>query len=115
MSTMTMNGEFGAKNPIDRSITTSKPVAEAVAEPVKETKMENVAAVAVGTPIGEKLGALGRAVMPPVLGLLILLGIRGLLRPMLPVEPSTATRATWWVINTDSEGDAGRRRKYPAL
>ncbi len=75
MSTMTMNGEFGAKNPIDRSITTSKPVAAIAAEPVKETKMENVAAVAVGTPIGEKLGALGRAVMPPVLGLLILLGI----------------------------------------
>jgi nitrate/nitrite transport system permease protein len=75
MSTMTMNGEFGAKKPIDRSITTSKPVAEAVAEPVKETKMENAAAVAVGTPIGEKLGALGRAVLPPVLGLLILLGI----------------------------------------
>ena len=75
MSAMTMNGEFGAKKPIDRSITTSKPVAADAAEPVKETKMENVAAVAVGTPIGEKLSAAGRAVMPPVLGLLILLGI----------------------------------------
>jgi nitrate/nitrite transport system permease protein len=74
MSAMTMNGEFGAEKPIDRS-TTSKPVAAAAAEPVKETKMENVAAVAVGTPIGEKLSAAGRTVMPPVLGLLILLGI----------------------------------------
>ena len=75
MSAMTMNGEFGAKNPLDRSITTSKPVAAVAAEPVKETKMENAAAVAVGTPIGEKLGALGKAVLPPVLGILILLGI----------------------------------------
>ena len=74
MSAMTMNGEFGAEKPIDRS-TTSKQVAAAAAEPVKETKMENVAAVAVGTPIGEKLSAAGRAVLPPVLGLLILLGI----------------------------------------
>jgi nitrate/nitrite transport system permease protein len=37
--------------------------------------MENTAPAAVGTPIGEKLAAAGRAVMPPVLGMLILLGI----------------------------------------
>jgi len=83
MNAITMNGEFGTEKPIDRTLmevplresTTSAPVAAVAAEPVKEKKMENVAPAAVGTPISEKLAAAGRAVLPPVLGLLILLGI----------------------------------------
>ena len=83
MNAITMNGEFGTEKPIDRTpmevplreSTTSTPVVAVAAEPVKEKKMENVAPATIGTPIGEKLAAAGRAVMPPVLGLLILLGI----------------------------------------
>jgi len=75
MSAMTMDGDFGTKKPVDRN-THSKPGAEVAAEPAKETKMEKTAtlpAPVAGTPFGEKLAAFGRAVLPPTLGMLILL------------------------------------------
>ncbi len=75
MSAMTMDGDFGTKKPVDRN-THSKPGAEVAAEPAKETKMEKTAtlpAPVAGTPFGEKLTAFGRAILPPTLGMLILL------------------------------------------
>ena len=78
MSALTMSGDFGLEKPVDRSSITSQPVAEVVAEPAKEKKMEKAATLPVaeaGTPIGERLGAVGRAILPPLLGMLVLLGI----------------------------------------
>ncbi len=73
MSTMTMNSEIGQK-PVDRE-TNSKPVA-AAAEPAKEAKMQNTAPVPTpGTPFGERLGNFLRELLPPVVGMLVLLGI----------------------------------------
>ena len=77
MSALTMSGDFGLEKPVDRS-RTRQPVAEIVAEPAKEMKMEKVATLPVaeaGLPIGERLGAMGRAILPPLLGMLVLLGI----------------------------------------
>ena len=77
MSALTMSGDFGLEKPVDRSSMNSQPVAEVVAEPVKEKKMEKTATLPVaetGTPIGERLGALGRAILPPLLGMLVLIG-----------------------------------------
>ena len=74
MSAMTMNGEVGAAKPMDRE-TNSKPVA-APAEPAKDAKMQNTASVpAPGTPFGERLGNFLRELLPPVVGMLVLLGI----------------------------------------
>jgi len=86
MSAVTMDGDFGVKRPVDRapkevssgSDISSQPVVDIAAEPAKENKMEKaatLAATAAGTPIGEKLGVFGRAILPPVIGLLVLLGI----------------------------------------
>ena len=87
MSALTMSGDFGLEKPVNRarqeaplggSSITSQPVAEVVAEPVKEKKMEKAATLPVaetGTPIGERLGALGRAILPPLLGMVVLIGI----------------------------------------
>ena len=78
MSALTMSGDFGHEKPVDRNSTTSQPVAEVVAEPAKEKSMEKAAtlpAAAAGTPLGERLGAMGRAILPPLLGMLMLLGI----------------------------------------
>ncbi len=78
MSAMTMGGDFGLEKPVDRSSITSQPVAEVAAEPAKEKKMEKAStlpAAEAGTPIGERLGAIGRAILPPLLGMLVLLGI----------------------------------------
>lgn len=86
MSALTMSGDFSLEKPVDRarqeaplggSSITSQPVAEVVAEPAKEKKMENPATllVAAGTPIGERLGAVGRAILPPLLGMVVLIGL----------------------------------------
>ena len=78
MSALTMSGDFGLEKPVDRGSMNSQPVAEVVAEPVKEKKMEKAATLPVaetGTPIGERLGALGRAILPPLLGMLVLIGL----------------------------------------
>ena len=90
MSALTMSGDFGLEKPVDRSTPAkgpvaqipsrvdmiSQPAAKAVAEPVKEKKtMENAATEPLATRISETLGALVRAVLPPLLGMLILIGI----------------------------------------
>uniref|UniRef100_Q47HU4 Nitrate transport permease n=1 Tax=Dechloromonas aromatica (strain RCB) TaxID=159087 RepID=Q47HU4_DECAR len=77
MSVMTMIGEFGLEKPVDRNIS-SQPVAEIAAEPAKEIKMEKTAtlpAIEPGTPFAEKLANFGRAILPPVLGMVVLIGI----------------------------------------
>ena len=74
MSAMTMTNEYGVEKPAELA-TNSKPVATPVAEPAKEAKMETTATQPAGVPIGEKIGAFARAALPPVLGLLVLIGI----------------------------------------
>jgi len=77
MSAMTMGGDFGTKKPVDRN-THSKPGAEIAAEPAKEKKMEKTANLplpALGTPFGEKLASVGRAILPPALGMMVLIGL----------------------------------------
>ena len=74
MNATTMNGDFCPETAVHRS-TTSKPDAAPVAEPVKETKMEKTLPAPSGVPIGEKLTAFGRAILPPILGLMVLIGI----------------------------------------
>ena len=83
MSAVTMSDDFGLDKPVDRvpqeaplgHHTSSKPVAEVIAEPAKEIKMEKVASTPISVVIGEKLSGLGRQVLPPVLGMVILIGI----------------------------------------
>ncbi|MCE1183587.1 MAG: nitrate ABC transporter permease [Rhodocyclales bacterium] len=75
MSALTMNAENTGQKPVDRKIN-SKPVAAAAAEPVKENKMQKAAtAPTPGTPMSERLGNFLRDLLPPVVGLLVLLGI----------------------------------------
>ena len=74
MSAMTMSGEIGTKKPVDRDNSVSA-AATNVRESAKEKKMEKAAAPVAGVPIGEKFANLGKAILPPVLGLLVLLGI----------------------------------------
>ncbi len=90
MSATTISGDFGLEKPVDRSTpakgpvaqipsrggVNSQPAAKAAAEPVKETKkMENAASEPLAKRISETLGALVRAVLPPLLGMVILIGI----------------------------------------
>ena len=79
MSAVTMDSDFGANKPVDRNNTiSSPPVVKPSTELAKEIKMEKVAALPageIGTPFSEKLANLGRAILPPVLGMVILLGI----------------------------------------
>ncbi|UCV24993.1 nitrate ABC transporter permease [Ferribacterium limneticum] len=71
-----MNVEFGAKIPVDRGIQEIA-VVEATVAPAKEKKMEITATVPAepGTPFSERLAGAGRAVLPPLLGMVILIGI----------------------------------------
>jgi nitrate/nitrite transport system permease protein len=86
MSALILDGDFGLQKPVDRAPkevpagdgTTTQPVAAVVAAPAKEERMEKTAtlpAAHTGAPFGEKLEALGRAILPPLLGMMILLGI----------------------------------------
>jgi len=76
MSTLTIDGDFGLEKAVDRSSITSQPVAAVAAEPAKEKTMEKTATPpTAGTPFGEKLGTAARAALPPVLGMLILIGL----------------------------------------
>ena len=76
MSALTMNVEFGAKIPVDRGIQEIA-VVEAATAPAKEKKMEKTVTVPAepGTPFSERLAGIGRAVLPPLLGMVILIGI----------------------------------------
>jgi nitrate/nitrite transport system permease protein len=83
MGAVMINGDFGVKKPVDRSTpemspaTSSQRLATVVAEPVKEKIMETAAVSGEisGTPLSERISTLARALLPPVLGMLILLGI----------------------------------------
>ena len=97
MNAITLGSDFGLEKPVDRAPfprdavaagsmkgvppglgTSSPPVAAVTAEPAKEEKMKKAASLAVGetgTPIGEKLAAFARAILPPVLGLVVLVGL----------------------------------------
>jgi nitrate/nitrite transport system permease protein len=71
-TTLTMHGDFSGKTPVDREHTTQP------AAPAKDTTMEKTTTPAVasaGTPFAEILGAALRRALPPVLGLLLLVGI----------------------------------------
>ena len=72
MSATTMTGDFGLD---EAEKTTGKPVTELVAVPAKEKKMENTAAISSGVPFSERFNNFLRAVLPPTLGMLVLIGI----------------------------------------
>ena len=75
MSAITIGSGFGKDLPVDRN-TDNKPEAAVAAMPAKETKMEAIAKPAEpGIPLGERLGSLARSILPPILGLLVLIGI----------------------------------------
>jgi nitrate/nitrite transport system permease protein len=76
MSAITISSDFGLEQ-ADDCKTSSPPVAEIAAEPAKEKKMEKTASVPAepGTPFAETLASFGRAILPPVLGMVVLLGI----------------------------------------
>ena len=71
MSALTISGDFGSEKPVDRST----PAAALTATPSKEKTMEKALPVVSGVPASEKLGNAARAVLPPLLGILVLLGI----------------------------------------
>ncbi len=73
MSAVVMNAEFGAEAPV-AGLTQNQPVAVA-AKPAKEETMDTSPTPRPGPAIGETFVALARGVLPPVLGLLVLLGI----------------------------------------
>jgi nitrate/nitrite transport system permease protein len=76
MSALTMKFQFWAKIPVDRSTGETAHV-DGAAVPAKEKKMEKTATVPAesGTPFTETLASIGRAVLPPLLGMAILIGI----------------------------------------
>jgi nitrate/nitrite transport system permease protein len=76
MSAMTMSVDFAAGKPVDDTMN-HQPVAETVAEPVMEKNMEKTVtpAAETGTPLSEHFSAFGRAILPPAVGMLILIGI----------------------------------------
>jgi nitrate/nitrite transport system permease protein len=84
MSATTISGDLGLEKPVDRSTPeipsrggmNSQPAANTAAEPFKEKKkMEIAATEPLATRVSETLGTLVRAVLPPLLGMLILIGI----------------------------------------
>jgi nitrate/nitrite transport system permease protein len=74
MSALTISGDFGIEKPVDRSSPTAMPAASAEA-PAKEITMETTAPAPTGTPLAERLANVARAVLPPVLGMAVLVGI----------------------------------------
>jgi nitrate/nitrite transport system permease protein len=74
MSAITIGGDFGIEKPVDRSSPTVMPAASAEA-PAKEITMETTAPAPTGTPLAERLANVARAVLPPVLGMAVLVGI----------------------------------------
>jgi nitrate/nitrite transport system permease protein len=74
MNAVTLTGNFADKKAVDRKTTTAAPAA-VVSEPVKDLKMENTLKTSSGQVVGEWLRAIGNAILPPVLGMAILIGI----------------------------------------
>jgi len=86
MSAITIDRAFGLEKPAEEALRevspgqnmSSQPVVAVVAKPAKEKTMEKTASLPVadtGTPFAETLGAFGRAILPPLLGMAILIGI----------------------------------------
>ncbi len=73
MSATTMQVELGSEKPVDRETQTT--AAAPIAAAVKEKKMEKVNAQPAGTPFSERLNQWFTGVLPPFLGLLVLIGI----------------------------------------
>ena len=76
MNTLTISHDLAADLPVDRN--TQACPSQPSAPPVKEMMMEKSATPAAGqatTPLSEHLNALARRALPPVVGLLLLLGI----------------------------------------
>lgn len=77
MNAIAMSVDPAGPLPVDHNPNSRSTEAHA-ARPAKETLMKNTAispALTTGTPFGERLGVFAHAVLPPVLGMLILLGI----------------------------------------
>jgi nitrate/nitrite transport system permease protein len=74
LSSAALGGDFCPKEPVHRSTATT-PVSAAVVAPVEEKKMEKTVEQPVGTPFSETFNNLLRAVLPPMLGMLILVGL----------------------------------------
>ena len=74
-TTLSIPGDFVAETPVDRE--KAKLQAEIAAHTAKEKTMDKTASAdtPVGTPLGESLNAALRLVLPPMLGVLLLLGI----------------------------------------
>ena len=75
MSATTMDGGFCPEKAVDREPAAAAPASSVNHEQAKEKTMEKTIAVNSGTPFSERLGAQLRTMLPPVLGLLIVLGI----------------------------------------
>jgi nitrate/nitrite transport system permease protein len=72
MNAITMSPGFAADPPVDRGEETA---AAAAVDAVKEKKMEQTLPPPAGTPFGERLGQFARGILPPVVGLVLLVGI----------------------------------------
>ena len=83
MNAITIGSDFGLEKPVDRKrieisaggAASAAPLVETPVEPVKETKMETVAPQSAALPLGERLAGPARAVLPPLLGLAVLIGL----------------------------------------
>lgn len=78
MSTLTITADQAGREPLEHTASDIAPMTLPAAEPAKEKKMENPATLAPAepsTPFSEYLTGAARAVLPPVLGLLVLVGI----------------------------------------
>jgi nitrate/nitrite transport system permease protein len=73
MNAITMSPGFAADPPVDRG---EEPAAAAAVNAVKEKKMEQtLPPPPAGTPLGERLGQFARGILPPIVGLVLLIGI----------------------------------------
>ncbi|WP_374340197.1 nitrate ABC transporter permease [Azonexus sp.] len=73
MNAITMSPGFAADPPVDRG---EEAAAAAAVNAVKEKKMEQtLPPPPAGTPLGERLGQFARGILPPIVGLVLLIGI----------------------------------------
>lgn len=73
MNAITMSPGFAADPPVDRG---EEAAAAAAVDAVKEKKMEQtLPPPPAGTPLGERLGQFARGILPPIVGLVLLIGI----------------------------------------
>ena len=75
MNATTMDGGFCPEKTVDREPPAVRPAMSVNQEKGKEKTMEKTLAISPGVALGEKVSAQLRVMLPPVLGLLVLLGI----------------------------------------